>query len=108
MAGSASTPPAITPLTTSWSAISNACTPARTQSPPPHPEAPTEGRPRRTHDGRACFEGRLRRPPQHEGEVKHESQRLLGHPEGLDLALADHVDLEMRGADVAVRLELAG
>ncbi len=33
---------------------------------PPHPEVPIEDRPRRTHSGRACFEGRLQRPPQHE------------------------------------------
>lgn len=35
----------------------------------PHPEAPREAGPRRTHKGDACFEGRLIRPPQHEEVV---------------------------------------
>ncbi len=33
---------------------------------PPLPEVPIGDRPRRTHDGSACFEGCLRQPPQHE------------------------------------------
>jgi CO/xanthine dehydrogenase Mo-binding subunit/aerobic-type carbon monoxide dehydrogenase small subunit (CoxS/CutS family) len=43
----------------------------------PHPEVPTGGRPRRTHDGAACFEVRLRRPPQHQEVGNEERGRVL-------------------------------